>query len=78
MTNFACSFFLQLTFYNCISDVEVVVVLVPADFGHENWQVVFRAALDAEPEAAVDLTLQDHFAELKNAKGADYYMMLHH
>ncbi len=53
-----------LTFDYCIADVEVVVVFAPAHLGYEDRQVVLRAALDAEPEAAVILPSQANSPQL--------------
>ncbi len=41
------------TFYNCISYVEVVIVLITTNFGHEDGEVVVFAAFDADSKAAV-------------------------
>ena len=48
-----------------VADVEVIVVLVPAHFGHQDRQVVLDAPLHAEPEPPVGVPLQAHVAKLK-------------
>ena len=50
---------------NGITDVEVVVLLVPTDFRDEDGQIVIGASLDADSQAPVTLSLQSQMSELE-------------
>ena len=57
--------FPELTFNDGVADVEVVILLVPANLGDEDGQVVVAATFDADPEAPVRLPAELHCPELQ-------------
>ena len=54
----------RFTFDDRVADVKVIVVLVPADLGHQDGQVVVPAALDAEAQTSVRMSSQLNLSDL--------------